>query len=309
MYRIMLIAVCALLVSCTQTSTAPIRIGINPWPGYEFLYLAQEVGIYKKLGLNVKLIEFGALEDVIQGFKRGNVDITCTTLAEVAYMYKSGDTDLRAFIFPDYSNGSDMILAHAGIRNVDDLSNKRIGVEPGTISHVVLQLAAQRATRPTMWQATVIEDSQDNLLRRFKAKELDAITTYPPFAIEARKIKGAHMVFDSAMAPGLIIDAISARATFLNERAKEIGLLKQAWQEAVTYYYTHPDEALAIMAARERLAVDEFKNALSGIKILNLAEQQQLYREGTVHKAMAATLNIVYKGDSPPPNDCCMVSP
>ena len=49
------------LASCAPKDPAPLRIGINAWPGYEFIYLAQVQGYYKDVGIAVDIVEFNSL--------------------------------------------------------------------------------------------------------------------------------------------------------------------------------------------------------------------------------------------------------
>ena len=62
------------LVSCTKSDVEPLTVGFNPWPGYEFVYLAEELGYYDKLGLDVKLVELSSLGDVSRSFAKGQID-------------------------------------------------------------------------------------------------------------------------------------------------------------------------------------------------------------------------------------------
>ena len=68
------------LSSCSKTPPAALRIGINAWPGYEYLTLADQLGYYKDEGLKVKLIPFQTLADGRRAFEKGHIDIMAGTL-------------------------------------------------------------------------------------------------------------------------------------------------------------------------------------------------------------------------------------
>ena len=51
----------AAVTGCSPEPKAELRVGINAWPGYEFLYLAQEKGFYRDEGVAVRIIEFNSL--------------------------------------------------------------------------------------------------------------------------------------------------------------------------------------------------------------------------------------------------------
>lgn len=59
-----------------------LRIGIDPWPGYEVLYLADRRDLYGDL--DVEIIEFTTLEDVRAAFEAVQIDVMCGTLRRSA---------------------------------------------------------------------------------------------------------------------------------------------------------------------------------------------------------------------------------
>ena len=79
------LALLALSLGSCSTERAhptPLRIGINAWPGYEFLYLAQEKGFFREAGVEVQLIEFNSLSDVRRSFERNQIDGFAGTMVE-----------------------------------------------------------------------------------------------------------------------------------------------------------------------------------------------------------------------------------
>jgi len=73
---ILLLIVCIANIACTeQSAQKTLRVGFNTWPGYEFIYLAKVKGMYRKHGLDVKLVELNALGDVRRSFERGQIDV------------------------------------------------------------------------------------------------------------------------------------------------------------------------------------------------------------------------------------------
>ena len=81
--RWLVVAVLSLGVGCSPEKPTTLRVGINPWPGYEFLYLAQEKGFYRDAGLDVRLVEFSSLADTRRAYERGQINAIGTTVIEV----------------------------------------------------------------------------------------------------------------------------------------------------------------------------------------------------------------------------------
>ena len=100
-----------LTAGCSKSDSGPLRIGINAWPGYEFLYLAQERGLYAAEGVQVKLVEFSSLADARRAYKKGQLDGFATTLVEVIQARAESDQTPEVVLAVDYSEGADMIIA------------------------------------------------------------------------------------------------------------------------------------------------------------------------------------------------------
>lgn len=82
-----------------------LRVGINPAPGYELIFLAEEKGFFRDEGLAVRLVEFTCLADCRRAFERGQVDVIGSSVVTVpvereAYSPKIADVS-------DAAGGSD----------------------------------------------------------------------------------------------------------------------------------------------------------------------------------------------------------
>jgi ABC-type nitrate/sulfonate/bicarbonate transport system substrate-binding protein len=64
--QLLVLAILALtLGTCAAKPVKVIRIGINPWPGFEFLYLAEQKGFFKEESLNT-MVRLGVIEPARQ---------------------------------------------------------------------------------------------------------------------------------------------------------------------------------------------------------------------------------------------------
>jgi len=57
------------------TPAGVLRVGINPTPGAELIFLAEEKGFYRAEGIEVRLVEFTCLSDCRRAYERGLVDV------------------------------------------------------------------------------------------------------------------------------------------------------------------------------------------------------------------------------------------
>ena len=114
---------------CAPEPPAALRVGINSWPGYEFIFLAQEKGYFRDEHLNVRLVEFSSLSDCRRAYERGQIDAMGTTVVEVLMTRDQSSRSPQIVRICDYSNGADVILAQSAITNGAGLRGARIGVE------------------------------------------------------------------------------------------------------------------------------------------------------------------------------------
>src|SRR2546428_513143 len=61
----------AVLAGCMAHRPAPLRIGMTPWPGNPFLYLAAAKGFFAAEGVQVQLVESGSLRDLRRAPRAG----------------------------------------------------------------------------------------------------------------------------------------------------------------------------------------------------------------------------------------------
>src|SRR5437764_2817775 len=135
---------CAAWLAGCAGHELPLRIGINPRPGNEFLFLAQEKGFFAAQGVDVRLIEYSSLGDVRRAFDRGQLDGMTGTVVELLQSRDATPRAPRAFMVTDISNGSDMILARGNITAVSELAGKRVAAEPESVGMFILARALAR---------------------------------------------------------------------------------------------------------------------------------------------------------------------
>ena len=136
--KLLLIALTFLLAACLDRSDEPIRIGINPWPGYEPLFLAHTQGFFEEEGVTVELVEFSSLGDVRRAFERGQVDGMASSLIEVIQANERSAREPRVFLIVDFSAGADVLVVDQSIKTLQDLKGKRIAAEAASLSMFIV---------------------------------------------------------------------------------------------------------------------------------------------------------------------------
>jgi len=276
------------LSSCSKTPPAALRIGINAWPGYEYLTLANQLGYYKDEGLEVKLIPFQTLADGRRAFEKGHIDIMAGTLMELYSAREVTGINPVVFLVADFSNGGDMLLAHKDIVNVAGLKGKKLGLEAGSVD-VLTAASALASAQLSFNDVTLVSLPQPNNVKALLAGDIDAAQTYPPFATEALANPNIIRLFDTSQTPGDIIDVLFAHQSILTSREGDLAKVARAFERAIQYQNTHYEDAIARMAKREGLTSAEFIDALSGLEIISQQEQATYLQQGKLLELLKTT--------------------
>ena len=289
MRKLHLLICCTLLLSsCSKAPSPALRIGINAWPGYEYLTLAAQLGYYKDEGLDVKLIPFQTLADARRAFEKGHIDIMTGTLMELYTAREIDGINPVVFMVADFSNGGDMLLAHKDITDVAGLKGKRLGLESGSID-VLTAANALASEKLTFSDVTLVSLPQPNNVKALLAGDIDAAQTYPPFATEALANPNIIRLFDTSQTPGEVIDLIFAHQSILINRGDDLAKVALAFERAVQYTNTNNEDAIARMAKRAGLTPAEFTDALGGLEIISQKDQAIYLQQGKLLELLTTT--------------------
>jgi NitT/TauT family transport system substrate-binding protein len=258
----------------------PLRIAINPWPGYEFATLAQQKGFFADEGVRVELLELSSLGDSRRAYERRQVDGFFATLVEVIVAEENGGRSPRVALVADWSDGADVIIAGKGMTRVSDLRGRRVGVESDSLNAIVLARAMERHGLE-LGDVVVVPCAQLNMRAAMELGELDAVVTYPPISTSIDALPDTQVVFTTRESPNEIVDVLAVDADVIGSRPEAIAGFRRAFFRAQEYAKEHPAEAIAIMAARQRISPAEFEAALNdGIKLVGHTEQDRFLGPG-----------------------------
>ncbi len=300
MLKKILCTVFSLLVlsACSKAPENPkIRIAINPWPGYEFLYLAAEKGFYAEQGLNVEIVEMSSLADVQRIYIQGRVDGFGSTVIEAVQAAGITQQPLEVVLAPDFSFGGDVIIANKSIDSVAQLKGKRVGTEMGSLGMYVLH-AALTKNGLSLDDVEVVNIEQLEAQGAMRDNKVDAIVTYPPYSIKIAKRAGNKKIFDTTEIPGKVIDALSIRVGVIEDRHAWQTKFHAVWAQALAFAKSNQREAYAIMARREGVSVEEFAEALTGLTIVPSDKQLELLGSEQLKESIKDVCEVLKRSDS-----------
>ena len=260
MIRSVFIAVILLLGACSEPP-APLRIAINPWPGYEFLYLAERLKLFEAEGVEVRILQFSSLNDSRRAFELGKVDGFGGTLIETLIAAQNSQRHPQVVYLSDYSSGGDLIIARRGIDSLAALAGKRVAIESGTLnSYILARALAHRGINPQAVRQVGMPQAE--MHRALAEGEIDAAVTYPPFSVDMLKNPQLQSLFSTREIPGEVLDVLVVDASVVQQRREQVDGLLRAFNRALLYSREHPQKAYAIMAAREGISTEDFRNSV-----------------------------------------------
>lgn len=254
----------------------PLRIGLNAFPSYEFLYLADVQGFYRDEGLEARVLEFGSLSDTRRAYERGQLDVMAGTVIEALVIRDQSTRSPQIIRVMDYSDGADVLLAQPWITSGAQLRGARVGVELATLPVYVLGRGLE-ALGLRVADVRTSSTDQATMEEAFRRGELDALVTYPPASVKLTRDLKTATLFSSADVPGEILDVLLVEADTARTRAADVAAMLRAHDRARRFAREHPAEAHAIMARREGVTAEEFGASLTGGVVLVEAGAQAPY--------------------------------
>lgn len=277
MLKITTLLMIALLVGCAEPEQNRVRIGINPWPGYELLYLADTLGLYEQAGLQVDIVQLSSLADTQRAFLQERLDGMASTLIEASVAASRSPQPLLLGLVTDYSNGADVIIARKGVASMQALRGKTVGAELQSLG-IVLLARALAHHQMTFADIQLRNVEQAQVPQALLENKVQAVVSYPPESLKLLSDERHKVIFSSREIPNEIIDVVVFRQSHVVDEAW-LRKFRMVWQQAYEYWKEHPIESVRLMAQREGLSEAEFNDALQGLEILSDKQQGALISE------------------------------
>ena len=255
---------------CAPAPGQPLRIGAQPWLGYELMFLARDRQ-HVSADL-VRLIDLPTASASLRALSAGTLEGAGLTLDEVLSARARG-LALRVVAVIDVSNGADVLLGSRAVGTLAALKGRRIGVDQSTTGAVMLDAALTRAGL-TPADVRLVPLAINEQAQAWQNAQVDALVTYEPVRSQLRA-QGAQVLFSSADVPGLIIDVLAVRADVLPAHATALRALVAGLFRAQADWLRDPAAAAPLLAPRLRLPPAEVVQAFKLIDLPDLAANRR----------------------------------
>jgi NitT/TauT family transport system substrate-binding protein len=257
-----------------------LTIAYSDWPGWVAWDIGLKKGWFDAAGVKVDFKWFEYVPSM-EAFSAGKVDAVAMTNGDQLVTGASGAPSV-AILLNDYSNGNDMIVAKAGIDSVTQLKGKKIGVEVGFVSHLLL-LNALKASKLSDKDIEIVNLPTDQTPQALKSGSVDAIVAWQPNSGQAlREVAGSKAIFTSANLPGIIYDVLAVNPKSLAERQADWEKVTAVWFQIADYIADEKNrsDVLSIMSARVGLSPDQYAGLIQGTFFLDARGNAKHYRPG-----------------------------
>lgn len=253
--------------ACSEVAHGPLRVGVEPWVGFDPLVLAQDRRVVDPAV--VRIVELGSGSETARNLRNGLVEAAALTLGEALRLAEEG-LALKIVAVLDVSHGADAILVDPSIRDSADLRGKRIALEESAVAAMLLdRVLADGGLDAGDVQVLHAEASyHESALRSGRA---NAVVTYEP--MKSRLVaSGYGVVYDSRRMPDEVVDVLVVRAEVLAARVQAVDTLVSAWAAGLAELRAAPARAATLLSSGIELTPEEYLAALDGIRFVDLAD-------------------------------------
>lgn len=249
------------LTACQPAPVPPLKVGMNPWVGYDPLVLARDKGLLDTR--QVKVVELASSSETLRHFRNGLLDGAALTLDETLRLADEG-VDVRIVAMLSASAGADVVVARPGIRTPEQLRGHKLAVEKTTVGALMLQRLLQTGgLQPHELEVRNMEASQH--MAALRSGRIDAAVTFEPLA-GAMRAEGFSNIFDSRQMPGDIADVLVVHARVLAQQPGQAEALVSGWQRGLQALQREPQLSAQVLAPGVDLSPADYLTTLKGLK-------------------------------------------
>lgn len=273
--------VCWLLFSSMSlaNSTTKINVGIDIWPGYYPVIIADKLGYFEQQQLSVTTLTPENTDDMQKSFTEGKLDVICVALGDAFALYAQ-DPDLRVVLISDESAGGDALLASPSFK-LD--KNTIIGTNLSGFGELfIAEYLKSQNFNPD--DVVLIQQEAADAATFLSQKRADIVHTWEPYVTEAMSFREARVIFDSSKTPGLIPDAVLVRGGYLKENPQAIKRFVASWLKAATWWQKNRRQGDHIIETELYMMPGTVN--LEGVKLYTLAENKIAFEKNNSMKSL-----------------------
>lgn len=251
----------------------PLKIGVDVFPGWAHIFIAQEKGFFKKNGVDVEIVLSQSYLNIQNRFEINELDGAFMVYADAIYANGHG-IDLSIVYISDQSIFGDVIVAKPGLLRVEDLRGKTIGVEGiNSFSHVFVLLVLNKHGLEEGDYFIKNVDAQ-KIVGALERGEIDAGHTYGQGKIIAGEKGYSYLAFAGDV-EGMITDVLGFHKKIIETRPDDVEAVIKSLFEAKKFQETNREEAIEIIAKAIGVTLEAVASGIDAVEYLD--EHENVY--------------------------------
>ncbi|MCR4418810.1 MAG: MetQ/NlpA family ABC transporter substrate-binding protein [Clostridia bacterium] len=255
-----LVLVLALMLAagCSRKAESdPLRVGVIPVEDNFPFFVAEQEGMFEKLGLRVELVPFNSARDRDLALQAGKIDGETADPVAVALLRKSGTAAkiicLTMGARPEEGRFVLLAAPSGRVKNPQDLRGATLAVSENTvIEYVADQLLANAGLNPAQVSKTPVPDMAQRL-QLLLGGRVDAAVLPDPLATLAQEQGAPVLMDDTRQKENLSQVVLVFREEVIRSRRDDLVKLVRAYQQAAAEVTARPQAFRELFVERTRL--------------------------------------------------------
>lgn len=291
----------ALAVSLAGPARAAERIRIlcPTWSGFAPVFVAQDKGYFKALGVDVDIRFEDERPNVMAAMARGDIEMDMRTIGEYQGRPRGPDTPGVIIGTIDQSLGGDGVIVAGDIHGPGDLKGRVVASEPNIPGRLLLQLELKKAGL-SLGDLTMKDISTPDTVAVFADPSIAAVATFEPFlsqAIARLPARAPHLLASSRDYPGLIVDTLIVRQADLAADPAKYRKFLIGLYRAADLFRTDRAGFIAAAAAHFDLTPEDFAHSIEGSLAYTTYEDAARFigrpgAPGTLYQSFATVMQL-----------------
>ena len=278
--------------------TQPITVICNSWVGFAPIFVAEDMGYDKKLGIDVTVRFDDSKSDALAALERGDVTVNMMTVDDFQRLpWAHGKTGTIIGTI-DESLGGDGVVAAGSVKSVSELKGKIVATAVNLPATMLLELELAK-NGMSMRDLKLRQISGSEALSVFADHSVAAVGTFQPFIDQILKVEAArhpHVLISSSQFPGYIVDvAVVTKKEAATNPAALKAFLTGIYQ-AVALFNSDEAKFIALAAPHYHLTPASFKSSITGsLDYTGLPESQGYMGSPGKAGKLAASFDAIMK--------------
>ena len=284
--KYILISVFVSLLSFNSHSVTQIKVGIDLWPGYYPIIIAQHQGYFAELDLDVSYVLPEETNNLMSMFTEHKIDLLCVAMGDAFTLYDQ-DPGMKVVMITDESYGGDALLKKG------PLPKPGQEIRIGTNLHGFGELFVREFLKQSGYfeeDIVLVQQEASQAMEYLRSKRAHVVHTWEPYVSDISNYYGAEVIFDSSQTPGLIPDALLANAKFIKENPVALKKFIAAWFKGVEWW--QENRAIGDQLIEQELLLIPGSLSLKGTKLYTLKDNHMAFTDQDSMKSIKYVAQI-----------------